>query len=60
MEDGLVVYYSWLVVVWLANITDLIRGPWFYHNTLAIVFCNFMGVLSLFMILYKKGSKKNG
>ena len=50
--------WVFLVTVWLTNINDLIRGPWFYHGTSQILFMNLMGVLALIVIVMEKKEKK--
>jgi len=49
--------YIILIVVWVSNVNDLIRGHWFYHNTYSILFWNFWGVLALIYIIRSKGKK---
>lgn len=50
----------YLIVVWLANINDLIRGHWFYHDWQQVVFWNVIGAVSLMAIIskIKKNDKK--
>jgi len=43
-----------LIVVWIANINDLIRGNWYYQNIEQILFWNIIGVISLILLLYEK------
>ena len=52
--------YCFLIVVWFANINDLIRGTWFYPSIYGILFWNSMGILSLICIIidYKSQLKK--
>jgi len=58
--DDLVLPYCYLIVVWLANINDLIRGKWFYGSWSAVIFWNFMGVLSIYMIIKSYRNKSLG
>ena len=49
--------WIWLIVVWGANLTDLIKGVhWMYNSIEAIIFWNIMGILSLVLILTNRGS----
>jgi len=54
LMDELTIAHIWLIVVWGANITDLIRGNWFYHSWESVVFCNVLGIISLIYIIYNR------
>lgn len=54
------VAYTYLFAVWFANINDLIRGEWFFHNTLSILWWNGIGVLCLFSVIYKSKQEIRG
>ena len=43
--------WIYLIVVWVANINDLIRGEWFYPTTQSVIFWNCFGILALVGIL---------
>lgn len=47
------IFWIYLVVVWTANINDLIRGHWFYYSTQAVLFWNLFGVMALVGIILK-------
>jgi hypothetical protein len=53
-HPGLIAYWAMLITVWSANVTDLIRGPHFYNNTIAIIVWNVMGVIALVMIVTRR------
>ena len=59
MKDNfLMVPYIFLIVTWIANINDLIRGEWFYHSITSILVVNFFGILGLVYILIDKNEVK--
>ncbi len=44
----------YLITVWSANINDLIRGHWFYHTWLQVVFWNVIGIISMIYLIFHK------
>ena len=49
--------WLWLIVVWVANVYDLIVGNHFYYTTTQIIVCNLMGVMALGILLLEKDLK---
>jgi len=59
--SDLLLPYIYLIVVWFANINDLIRGNWFYYSTTQVLFWNLFGILALiYIILHNRKSMKGG
>jgi len=52
MNKKFILVYSYLIVVWTANIFDLIKGsPWFFNSIGQIIFWNFLGLLAITLII---------
>jgi hypothetical protein len=50
--------YTLFLLVWFANINDLIRGEWFFLSIYQIIFWNMMGILSFIYILIDTAQSK--
>jgi len=51
MKISLLLAYIYLTAVWVANITDLIKGHWFYPNTFSAIWFNSLGIISMVAII---------